>query len=204
MKNKLPLLLILFIGVVTPLASTALFFVWRPAEQTNHGEILPPLPPPAARRAGGEEFSLSQWRGYWVLLAAGGGDCGEKCRQRLCRMRQLRLMLPGNYLRLRRAWLVTDEQPPPAAMMEKSDCGEVADPALSARAATTDSLDGVEMLFGEAAGLPPAPRPAADYLYLLDPSGVWAMRFSPELTPYQIRQDMARLLKLSKGIKLKR
>ena len=36
-----PLILILAIGILTPLLSTALFFAWRPETQLNAGELLP-------------------------------------------------------------------------------------------------------------------------------------------------------------------
>lgn len=210
MKQKLPLLLILLIGVLTPLLSTALFFFWRPAAQVNIGEVLPPQPLPAAgwRTVGAAagEFSPQEWRGDWVLLMAGGAACDDICRRRLCQMRQLRLMLPGNYLRLRRAWLITDEAAPPQEILQETGCGEL--PAEGGlQAPQEDTLDGVELLHAAAETLPAGAAGGASgaaaesYLYLVDPTGIWAMRFAPDLGIYQIRKDIKRLLRISKGLK---
>ncbi|MCH9705072.1 MAG: hypothetical protein K0U15_02955 [Proteobacteria bacterium] len=199
--RRFPLIAILLIGILTPVFSTALFFFWRPSEQVNIGELL--LPPQALaathwQNSDGSGFSPQQWNGYWVLLSAGGGACDEQCRLRLCKMRQLRLMLPGNYLRLRRAWLVTDDTSPPLELLQKTGCGEVENTALQLR--DKDTLDGVEIIYTQA-DLPsfPAGESEQPYLYLLDPAGVWVMRFSPELGTYQIQKDLKRLLKISKG-----
>lgn len=199
MRRRLPLLLILLIGILTPLLSTALFFFWRPAAQVNVGVLLPPQQVATAgwRTAAGEAFSIQDWRGDWVLLAAGGGACDDACQQRLCQMRQLRLMLPGNYLRLRRVWLVTDATPPPAALMQETHCGEWEEGReITTRAA--DVVEGVEVLHAAANTLPAG----AAHLYLVDPSGVWVMYFPPQLSIYSIRTDLKRLLRISKGRKL--
>ena len=201
--GKWPLLLIILIGVLTPLLSTTLFFAWRPAKQTNVGDILSPTAVQADwRDANNKAWAPAEWRGEWVLLMASAGVCDDACQRRLCRMYQLRLMLPGHYLRLRRVWVVTDEVVP-VVSPQKAGCGEVADPILRERARLVDTLKGVELLFGETNALPAAASSyaAPDYLYLLDPAGVWTMRFSPDLNLYQIRKDIARLLKLSKGRK---
>ena len=195
-----PLWGIVAVGVLTPLLSTLLFFFWRPAEQINYGNILPTETVAAEswRYADGQDFSLADWRGQWVLLTAGGGQCDAACRKRLCRVRQLRLLLPGHYLRLERAWLVTDDTPPPNSLMEDIDCGEVQDIVRRKDVRREDVLIGMDILLGSEISLPESTNPTED-LYLIDPAGVWAMRFAPELTPKQIRQDMARLLKLAKG-----
>lgn len=200
MKGRLPLLLILLIGVLTPLLSTALFYLWRPAQQVNAGEVLPPQPLAAVqwRAVDGAAFSPQQWRGDWVLAAASGGACDARCRRRLCQMRQLRLMLPGHYLRLRRAWLITDDAAPPAELWQETGCGELDNPQL--QAAREDSLAGVQLLYAPPQTLPPSTA-SADYLYLIDPAGVWAMRFPPQLGIYDIRRDLRRLLRISKGRK---
>ena len=72
----------------------------------------------------GGNFSDEELRGKWVLWQAAAGACDTHCRRRLCRMRQLRLMLPGNYFRLRRGWLLTDGQEPPKIITERGDCGK--------------------------------------------------------------------------------
>lgn len=206
MKQKLPLLFILLIGILTPLASTALYYGWRPTAQTNQGEILPPHPITATaanwRRTDGTPFTAREWRGDWVLAVPADGDCDQNCRRRLCQIRQIRLMLPGNYLRLRRVWLITDATSPPTILTQKTDCGEA--PHLRAR--TADILSGVETLHIHPKDLPPSPpsppqTPQTPHIYLIDPAGIWAMRFPPAMGAYQIQKDLKRLLRISKGRK---
>ena len=196
-KSKAPLVIIVLIAVLTPVLSTLLFFFWQPPQQVNHGELLPPHAVAADWRDGsGKAFAPPL--GKWTLLAAADGDCDAACRRRLCRMRQLRLMLPGSYQRLHRAWLVTDDATPPTTLPQATDCGEVADEAVREQAQTADSLADVQLLYGADSGLPQAAT-AKHYLYLLNADGVWVMRFSDELSLYEIRDDLKRLLRLSKG-----
>lgn len=196
-----PLLIILFIALSAPLLSTALFYFWRPPQQVNVGELLPPAALVADwHYADGGSWTPAAWRGRWVLLSAGGGACDADCRRRLCRIRQLRLTLPGHYYRLERAWLITDDLSPPTSLTVSADCGEAANAELRQRAREVDVLAGVDRLIGTAAALP-ATAQQEEFLYLLDPAGIWVMRFSPELTLPQIRKDLSRLLKLSKGRK---
>lgn len=192
MTRRLPLLLILCIGVLTPLASTLLFYFAPPSEHTARGEILPPLQTPA---------SWELQNGKWTLLFVSENGCGEECKKRLCQMRQLRLMLPGHYLRLQRAWLRpenADETPPITA---SADCGESRAAAFAETAEEVNITEGVLMIRGNAENLPPPAegKTRADYLYLTDPAGIYAMRFPPQLDAYAVRKDLAKLLKLSKG-----
>lgn len=186
-----PLLLILLIGTGTPLLSTGMYFLWRPASFTHYGELLsPPVPLSAAWRptAGGRR----EWTGKWVLIRTGPAKCDGECARQLCRMRQLRLMMHGDYHRVGRAWLLTDEGAPPARLSTTTDCGEPRAAALRARAETADVLAGVELLQG---GTDEALRPG--WLHLADPNGLLVVRYPPGADLYQIRRDFRRLLKLS-------
>ena len=247
--SKLPLILIVAIAVLTPLLSTAMFYLWQPAANTHKGEVIDTqnptiLPPPSWQTIGGEVAgggnddngnsgeeggrndsggNGEEWRGKWTLLqTTPAAVCDEQCRRRLCQMRQLRLMLPGNYLRLRRVWLINDNgggniNPDDETggsitiggeidktITANSDCGEIDTAAAAAarrRATEVDILQGVARMRGDSEVLPTAAADLRreDYLYIIDPAGRIAMRFSPTLTIYEIRADLSRLLKLSKG-----
>lgn len=201
MKGKTTLFLILLVAIIPPVAATLLFFYHPPIEQTNHGDLMSPVAMPTEewQNHDGGDFSDEELRGKWVLWQAAAGACNTHCRRRLCRMRQLRLMLPGNYFRLRRGWLLTDGQEPPNALTQGGDCGEVRAAGLQDVAQTVDVLNGVLLWRGDSKILPAAARPPEDYLYLTDPAGRMVMRFPPEVTIYEIRTDLKRLLKLSKG-----
>ncbi|MGI9337286.1 MAG: hypothetical protein ACR2P4_02095 [Gammaproteobacteria bacterium] len=248
--RKTPLVIIIAIAVLTPLASTLMFYFWQPAAATHKGEVMtaqtenakdgagknaPALFPPSswqnandegkdgenaesgenakgggglADNAGGDW--REQWRGKWILLhTTTSAHCDEQCRRRLCRMRQLRLMLPGHYLRINRAWLINKDENAKSGgdigakpLTATSDCGEIQTEAAAAqRAAQVDIVQGVFILRGEAKTLPPPSGGLRrdEYLYLIDPAGRLAMRFAPTLNIYNIRSDLSRLLKLSRG-----
>lgn len=111
-------------------------------------------------------------------------------------------MLPGHYLRLQRAWLRpenADETAP--EIMASADCGESRAAAFAETAGQVNVTEGVLTIRGNAEDLPPpaAGKTRAEYLYLTDPAGIYAMRFPPQLDAYAVRKDLAKLLKLSKG-----
>lgn len=198
---RAPLILILLIGIMTPVGATLLYYFAPPESRVSVGEILPPQQTPA-------KWQLAN--GKWTLLLASEGECGEQCIKRLCQMRQLRLMLPGHYLRVQRAWLRPQSHTPANGNNHKeelpelyasTDCGEERAAEYAPSAEEANITAEVLSLTGDLNTLPaPAPgKVQSDYLYLSDPAGVLAMRFPPELTAYQIRKDLAKLLKISKG-----
>lgn len=196
--KKLPLILILFIGVFTPLASTALYFLWSPDAHTNIGELLPVQRAPLAAW----QVAADDWQGQWLLLTAAElderGECNEACQQQVCRAHTLRLILPGAYVRLQPLWLVRRGESPSDNMPYPSDCREGTE-QTQARVKDINIREGVALIHGELSTLPAGHKSGA--LYLIDPDKNWAMRFSKELTLYDIRKDVKKLTRLSKGRK---
>lgn len=194
MKKKTPLFLILAAGILTPAAATLLFYLAPPKNITARGEILPPTRAP-------EQWNLEK-DGKWTLLFA-SETCGALCQKRLCLMRQLRLSLPGAYPRIRRVWL----RPPSATNITEdisasADCGEPRAAAFAAEAKTVNITEGVLQIRGEFSNLPAAKQiPPEKYLYVIDPSGFYALRFAPDLDGYAVGKDVKKLLKISKNTK---
>ncbi len=203
MKNKLPLIIILAIGIFTPVFSTLLFFFWSPDKYNNIGTVLEPVSLQTTwQQVDGKRFDLSQWQGQWVILFSGNGACDEACQKYLCKTRQLRRMMHGNYLRIKRAWLINDQTVPPTSLLQTTDCGEVNSDDLHEHIQTVDTLEGIDIFYGSDEILPINDGTVAtDFLYIIDPQGLLAMRFSADKNLYQIKKDFSRLLKLSKGHK---
>ena len=186
-----PLILIVAIGVGAPVLSTAMYFFWSPEARTHYGELLsPPVAVPSDWRE--VEGAPPDWGGKWVLIRAGGSACGGECLRALCRMRQLRLMMHGDYHRVARAWLLTDDGAPEGGLFATTDCGETRAAELREFAAEENVLEGVDLLRGGAEVL------SAGWLYLADPNGLLVMRYPPDADLYKIRKDFRRLLKLSR------
>ena len=195
-RNR-PVILILLIGVGAPVLSTALFLFWRPDSFTHYGELIsPPVRLPAEWRAGLEREDK------WILLRAGGSECDLECRRQLCRMRQLRLMMHGDYPRVSRAWLLTDSGAPPEEMAMTTDCGESRAADLRERAEEVNVASDVELLRddgkSEGGGSGGLEALRAGWLHIADPRGFLVMRYPPGSDLYEIRRDFRRLLKLSR------
>ena len=186
-----PLIVIVLIGVGAPVLSTAMYFFWSPESRTHYGELLsPPVAVPSDWRE--VDGSPPEWGGKWVLIRSGVSACGAGCLRELCRMRQLRLMMHGDYHRVARAWLLTDAGAPAAGLYATTDCGESRAADLREFAAEEDVLAGVDLLRGGSGGL------LAGWLYLADPNGLLVMRYPPDADLYKMRKDFRRLLKLSR------
>ena len=209
-RNNRPLALIILIAVATPALSTWMYFNWRPASFSHYGELLsPPIPIPTEWREESAAFpAAEEWRGNWVLLFASDSACGDECRQRLCQMRQLRLMMRADQTRIRRAWLITNDAPSPKALTTTSDCAAPRAAALRARAKEIDILTNVHLIrpapAETAATAPSQPQLQPQLqplipnrIHIADPNGMLIMRYPPDADPYQIRRDLRRLLKLS-------
>ena len=198
-RNR-PVFWILLIGIGAPVLSTALFFFWRPDSFTHYGELIsPPVAIPSEWRrteggGGGDGGDGGrEWEGKWILLRAGGSECDGGCRRQLCRMRQLRLMMHGDYHRIARGWLLTDSGVPSAAIAMTTDCGEPRAAALRQRATEVNVVSEVAFLRG--VGVSEIMR--VGWLHIADPRGFVVMRYPPGSDLYEIRKDFRRLLKLS-------
>ena len=206
-RNNRPLALIILIAVATPALSTWMYFNWRPASFSHYGELLsPPIPIPTDWREESAAFpAADEWRGNWVLLFASDSACGDECRQRLCQMRQLRLMMRADQTRIRRAWLITNDAPSPKALTTTSDCAAPRAAALRARAKEVDILTNVHLVrppapagpIGTTASQPQLQPLMPNRIHIADPNGMLIMRYPSDADPYQIRRDLRRLLKLS-------
>ena len=109
-------------------------------------------------------------------------------------MRQLRLMMHGDYHRIARGWLLTDSGVPSDAIAMTTDCGESRAAALRQRATEVNVVSEVAFLRG--VGVSEIMR--VGWLHIADPRGFVVMRYPPDSDLYEIRKDFRRLLKLSK------
>ena len=183
-KSNLTLWLILAVCLLPIVASTALYFLWKPTRFVNHGELLDPVPLADAEFSlvGGGRFALRELYGRWVFLSIDDGACNDYCTKKLYLMRQIRLTQGKDADRVERVWLVRDgNQPAPKTLAEFDGTREVV-------LATGDGLN----LF-------PAGKSRTDYIYLIDPVGNLMMRYPPDANPSRMKKDIAKLLRVSSG-----
>jgi len=165
---------------------------WRPAGTTNKGSLIqPPLPltlPAGLVSATGEPVSQDFLGGKWTLVYIDDAACGEKCRNRLYQMRQVRLAQGENLRRVQRLFLVTGASDSTDLSKILADYPEMAAARLSpdqaAAIAPMFSVEGISMQ-------------GADNIYLVDPLGNLMMYYPPDIDPRGMIQDLQRLLKYS-------
>jgi hypothetical protein len=168
------------------IASYVTYYVIKPTSRTNYGTLIDPraypIPPLASTALDGKPAALDNYKGKWILLKVGAGECLKACRQQLFAMRQLRTMQGKERERIEPVWLITDGTPLDTMLIREYDGTDMlrADPAAVAKWLPVDPGSS-----------------AADHLYLIDPLGNLMMRFPKDPEPRKVHKDLARLLKAS-------
>jgi hypothetical protein len=174
-RRTLYLLMLLFFGPL--LVSFALYYgsSWRPAVQTQHGELYTPARPlPQAPKSLQEE---------WSLVYVGDAACDEACRETLVFGRQVRLSLNQEMARVRRVLLSTAPVAGDNEYLATEHAGLVIEDVSDGSAAT---------LLAQF-----APEERANSLFVVDPRGNLVMRYDARQEPKGLLTDLKKLLKLS-------
>jgi cytochrome oxidase Cu insertion factor (SCO1/SenC/PrrC family) len=186
--GRIKMVLILLACASPVIASYFTFYVIRPSGQPSHGVLAqPPVDIPAATALPladlqGHTVDPRSLRDQWLLVVVADGVCDSTCEKLLYAQRQLRETLGKEKDRLDRVWLVTGDQPPRADLL----------PALAEASVLRAPRDAV------AAWLKPAQGESLSaHLYLVDPMGVWMMRFPAAFEPAKVKRDIERVLRAS-------
>lgn len=178
-RSRLTLWLILGICAAPMIGSYAAYYFWRPAAQTNYGELIEPrlVSDAELAAADGRPFRFAELKGEWVMVMAAPSACDARCRQNLVYMRQVRLAQGRETGRIERVWVLTDAGVPDASLVsEHPDLRIARDP----RGAVVNVLS------------------ARDSIHLVDPLGHLMMRFPTDPDPRRLLKDLSRLLRHSK------
>lgn len=168
-------LFVLFFGSVAG-AGLLRFSGWRPPGLKNHGELLNPavdvraLPAPLA--AGGR-YDWVQPTRPWRVLVVPAADCGQSCAALAGALDRVWRSFGHRADDVHMLWLGPLPADAPHALRALAP-----DPALRAR------LPQVAQAAGTAV------------VYVVDPNGFVILRYAPGFDPADLREDLARLLKL--------
>jgi len=164
------------------IAAYTRFHLWRPTAFTNYGQLLTPTPIAAldAGRMEGKPFTLGALRGKWVFLMVDSGRCAEECRNKLYKMRQVRLTQGRDMERIERAWLIDDNVAAAADLVSEYQGTHV----VSARGSALLSQL-------------PADASVRDHIYIVDPLGNLMLRYPRDADPGRMKKDVSRLLRVS-------
>lgn len=186
--GRIKMALILLACASPVIASYFTYYVIRPTGQPGHGVLIQPpvdLPPAASlplTDLQGQAVEPRSLRDQWLLVVVADGACDSTCERLLYAQRQLRETLGREKDRLDRVWIVTGETPPRADLL----------PALAEASVLRAPREAV------ARWLRPAPgEPLSSHLYLVDPMGVWMMRFPVAFEPAKVKRDVERVLRAS-------
>ena len=185
-SGRWKLLAVLAICASPMIFSYLTYYVIKPTGRTNYGTLIVPqehpMPALGATELDGKPASLDAYKGKWIMLQVGPGDCPKDCTDQLIAMRQLRLMQGKGMERIERVWLVSDQTPLSIELMKWID-------GTHMLRVKPDALTG--WLPVEQGGK------ISDHMYLIDPLGNLMMRFPKNADPKQVSKDLGKLLKAS-------
>ena len=207
--GRLKMLLLLAVCAAPVIASYVTFYVLKPEQRINYGELVEVKPVPDATLSllDGKPFKLAEFKGKWLLVTLDGGACAEACVKKLYNMRQMRTALGKDRDRVERAWLITDDEALSTMTMREYDGTRMlrarGTPLLAAFLAPAVVATAVRP--GVASANATAPVAAvlssinpADHIYLIDPLGNLVLRFPKNEDPAKMKKDLERLLKYSR------
>ena len=185
-RAKNSILIIIFLVCLFPfVASTLLYFFWKPNNYTNYGEIVS-----YENFLQNIEFEnkdlLKNFRGKWLLTSFHAGECNEICDKKLYLMRQLRLSQGKNMDRLERVFV----------FMEPKDDNFMLNQSYNGTYIIEDfNRDKIKNM--------PFYKTITNNFFLIDPFGNLMMIFPEDPNPSKIKKDLSKLLKVSKAWKFK-
>ena len=185
-RGRWKLLAVLLVCASPLIFSYLTYYVIKPTGRTNYGALIDPRahPIPALGTVGldGKPLALDAYKGKWIMLQIGSGDCQQACKDQLVAMRQLRIMQGKGMERIERVWLITDDTPLDTMLMRVIDGTRF----LRVKPEAVKAWLPVEQ-----GGDP------ANHMYLIDPLGNLMMRFPKDADPAKVKKDIAKLLKAS-------
>lgn len=177
--NRIKLLLIIGLFILPVAASYLAYYVWQPSGRKNYGELVRQVD---VRVAGvgldGKAMDVAGFRGKWLMVYVGSGECAKPCQELLYYMRQTRIAQGREMDRIERLWLLTDDVTPAAGLRQYHTGLHYLKPAASPVAQFAGSETGA-------------------HLYLIDPLGHLMMRWPQNPDPGRMIKDLKLLLKAS-------
>ncbi|HUG04385.1 MAG TPA: hypothetical protein VML92_08150 [Steroidobacteraceae bacterium] len=171
-----------------PLAAASWLYLasgWRPSVGVEHGELIDPprpLPDTPLQLPDGGAAPADALRSGWSLVYVGNDACGKTCRGALADMRQARLALDKDAVRVKRV------------LLHAGACCEAGfgsdEPDLQVLAASGPAGSALRAVFPPSANGEPG-------IYIVDPHGNLMMGYAPTGATRGILKDLERLLRLS-------
>lgn len=154
---------------------------------TNNGDLIsPPLTTELNDFSGYDAFSaenIKELQGHWILInIMPTAQCNQACQDGLYKTQQITLMMGKDIARIRRLAVIYKQsgQPLPKQWQEDARLLKVVPSAK-----LQESIAKV-FINAEQGGL-----------LIMDPLGNLMMKYAPGYDPYQVRNDLSKLLRIS-------
>ena len=90
-RSMKPLIMVLLLSLSPVVAAILVYFNpdWRPAGNTNYGQLVEPQRPMPSPQAlpltslDGQPFDINSLKGQWLLVAVDSGACDDACAKKL-------------------------------------------------------------------------------------------------------------------------
>ena len=156
---------------------------------TNHGELISPIvTTDFSEFSGYDRFSaenLKELQGHWVLInVLPQTSCSAVCLDAFYKTRQISLMMGKDISRLRRAAVLKPDTELASLTKEWQEDGRLLKVLVST--ALQEKIRKITANSAEEGGL-----------IIMDPLGNLMMKYSTGYDPYQVRNDLSKLLKIS-------
>jgi cytochrome oxidase Cu insertion factor (SCO1/SenC/PrrC family) len=154
----------------------------------NRGELVEPVRPlenMIIETVDGEKLETNTFKGKWTLLTAGSSGCDKSCMQNIYYMRQVRRLMGEERLKIKRLFVLMDEQQLDAFSEKIKQFGEM-------DLVAADAKDAAKLLEKMTVnGNSPENR-----IFIVDPLANLMMAYPQDDNPEDIARDFRRLLKV--------
>lgn len=193
-KSRRTIVMVFLTCALPIVAAFYLYFFDKPETTNNYGTILSPqvdVSKAVFKNINGDDFSMSQLNGKWVLIQTIKSNCNEVCQNAMFYQRQARKTKGKDMFRIERVVFVTDDGPLDTLLLRQfPDVHFVRAPAgdLQSWLPLSQGLVGVK---GSA-----EVGTLEDHIFMADPLGHVMMRFprNETLDFQKFRKDVSRLL----------
>jgi len=190
-RSYLPLWILIVVTGLPFLGAWVLYFnpsLMGDMQTSNRGDLVtPPRPVPELtfETLDGSGFQSDELAGHWTLLTVADGTCDEQCETNLYHMRQTRLAMGDQRLRVLRVLLIDG---PTTAELGNRLMPYEGTVVLTGPDSARDQLG---QLLVEIDG-----SSALDRLFVIDPQGQLMMAYSPVPKGTDLVKDLERLIQV--------
>ncbi|QPK65328.1 hypothetical protein IVG45_10540 [Methylomonas sp. LL1] len=187
-KNRITILVVFAMSIIP--FGIAWYLADNPGKiklGTNKGDLItPPLTTELTDFSGHDSFSaenINELKGHWILInLMPKAQCAQACQDGLYKTQQISLMMGKDIARIRRLAVIFNQADQPLPKQWQDDARLLKTvPSLKLRETLAKIVSNTE----------------EGGLLVMDPLGNLMMKYAPGYDPYNVRNDLSKLLRIS-------